>query len=380
MSRKTAVLLAAAIGLTALSGVTALGMAETTKAPLVETADAAHTGWASPPDQRSSRGSRTAPGWSTAGRRSGGLTTAPVAPSPAPAPAISASTAPSTAAVPQVVSPVPSPATKKAVPVPPRAGSSATPSTAKGSAPAPAPAPALSSGPASSSAGYSSVQEFTTPVAAGQWPGNGSAPAAYPAYQSYADGTSGKYYPSKVLSVHDGVLDWNCHASMAAAVMPFGYSGFTYGTYTVRMRADAFDQYHIAFLLWPVTDKWTHEIDGPEQETSASKPYPAVLQSTSPKVSFTPTGGQAPVPQSWHDAAFHDYTWQWAPGSLTFYQDGVKVTTVTSNVPDQAMRPVLQVEFSNSFADGQKPDPSITGHVYVDRVAYDPSYTMAVSR
>jgi hypothetical protein len=179
--------------------------------------------------------------------------------------------------------------------------------------------------------------------------------------------------------VHDGVLDWNCHASMAAAVLPFGYEGFQYGTYTVRMRTDNFPGYHIAFLLWPTTDKWTHEVDGPEGETSDSHAYPAVLQSTSPAVSFAPAQRAVP-PASWHDAAFHDYTWQWGPGFVTFYQDGVKLTTVTGNIPNQPMRPVLQVEFSNTFSASQKPDPAIKGHVYVDRVSYDASYTMVVPK
>jgi hypothetical protein len=41
------------------------------------------------------------------------------------------------------------------------------------------------------------------------------------------------------------------------------------------------------------------------------------------------------------------------------------------------MHPVLQVEFSNNLSGSQKPDPSISGHVYVDRVMYDPSPTIA---
>jgi hypothetical protein len=223
--------------------------------------------------------------------------------------------------------------------------------------------------------GYAVNQEFSTPVAQGQWPSDGRAPSAYPNYLSYADGTSGKYYPSKVLSVHDGVLDWNCHSSMAAAVLPFGYEGFQFGTYTVRMRTDAFSGYHIAFLLWPNTDQWTHELDGPEAETSATHPYPAVLQSTSP-VAFAPSS-TTPVPESWNDA-FHDYTWQWGPDFVAFYQDGTQVTRVTANVPNQLMHPVLQVEFSNTLSSGQKPAASSSGHVLVDAVRYDKSYTMQI--
>jgi hypothetical protein len=221
------------------------------------------------------------------------------------------------------------------------------------------------------------VQDFDTPVPLGSWPGDGSAPRGYPGYLSYRDGTSGVYRPSQVLSVQGGVLDWWCRSSMGAAVLPFGYEGFTYGTYTVRMRTDDFPQYHIAFLLWPTSDRWTHEIDGPEGETDDEHAYPAVLRTAEPNVSFSPSQ-RVVAPASWHDPGFHDYTWQWGPGFVAFYQDGVPVTRVTANVPDQPMRPVLQVEFSNQLAQGQRPDPSISGHVQVDRVSYDPSWTLPV--
>ncbi|MGY2078724.1 glycoside hydrolase family 16 protein [Modestobacter sp. SYSU DS0657] len=232
-------------------------------------------------------------------------------------------------------------------------------------------------------AGRAAVQEFDTDVALGAWPGDGSAPSAYPGMLSYRDGSEatngaggaeGVYHPSKVLSVHDGVLDWWCRDAKAAAVLPFGYEGFTHGTYTVRMRTDDFAGYHIAFLLWPTSDRWSHELDGPEGETSDAHPYPAVLQGTDP-VSFAPTQ-RVVTPASWHDPVMHDYTWQWGPGFVAFYQDGVQVTRVTTNVPDEPMRPVLQVEWSNS---GERPDPAVSGHVYVDRISYDPRWTIPVA-
>jgi hypothetical protein len=74
----------------------------------------------------------------------------------------------------------------------------------------------------------------------------------------------------------------------------------------------------------------------------------------------------------------HDYTWQWGPGSAAFDQDGVLVTRVTGNVPDEPMRPVLQVEWSNQLPEGQAPDPAHSGHVYVDRFTYQPSWTVPV--
>lgn len=211
------------------------------------------------------------------------------------------------------------------------------------------------------------VINFATPVALGNWPGDGSAPAAYPGVLSYPDGTANKYYPSKVLSVHGGVLDWWCHDDMAASVVPFGYGGFTYGTYTVRMRTQHFSGYHIAFLLWPASNSWTDEVDGPENETSARRPYPAVLQSTSP-VSFAPHH-TVYAPRNWN-AAFHNYTWVWSRRAIRFYQDTTLVARVTTHVPHERMRPTLQVEFSSTLASGAAPNPALSGHVYVDRVSY----------
>lgn len=290
----------------------------------------------------------------------------------AQSPSRSAGTSPTAAPTPSTTTP--SATTTPTTTTTPRA---TTPGT-------PAPTPAATVTPdagqqgtgATGYAAFDSVEEFATPVARGQWPGDGRGPSAYPRYLSYVDGTSGKYYPSDVLSVHDGVLDWYCHESKAAAVLPFGYEGFTYGTYTVRMRTDNFPQYHIAFLLWPVTDQWTHELDGPEGETTDTHPYPAVLQSGPQNPTFSPDGSKK-VPHSWNDAEFHDYTWQWTEDEVRFYQDGVLVSTATGNIPNQPMRPVLQVEWSNRLG-GAAPDPSITGHVYVDAVMYDADPDIAV--
>ena len=299
----------------------------------------------------------SSPSTQSPSRSAGGSQTPAPAPAPTPSTTTPSTTTPS-ATTPSATTP-----------------NTTTPGTTP---PAPTSAPAASEpGTGTTGSGaFAYVEEFMTPVAQGQWPSNGRGPSAYPNYLTYADGTSDKYYPSQVLSVHDGMLEWDVHDSMGAAVLPFGYDGFTYGTYTVRMRTDRFPGYHIAFLLWPNTDKWTHELDGPEGETSTSNPYPAVLQSTNP-VRFAPAQ-TTPVPKSWNDPVFHNYTWQWGPDFVAFYQDGVQVTRVTTNVPREGMHPVLQVEFSNTLSEGQKPDPSVSGHVQVDRVMYDPSYTIPV--
>ena len=82
---------------------------------------------------------------------------------------------------------------------------------------------------------------------------------------------------------------------------------------------------------------------------------------------------------TWNDGQWHTYTMQWGPGFLRAYQDGILVATVNSGIPDKPMHPVLQNEFSNTISDPAKPDPSLNGHVYVDRITYDRSYTIPPS-
>lgn len=202
------------------------------------------------------------------------------------------------------------------------------------------------------------VVDFDTPVAAGSWPGDGTAPAAYPRILTYPDGTSGKYFPSKVLSVHDGVLDYFDRDGMAAAVLPFGYAGFRYGTYSVTMRCQHYAGFHNAFLMWPNRGRWpvAGEYDFPESDTAAPAPYLAVVQDTHP-VTFLPRR-LTHCPRSWHDRRFHTYTQQWGPGFLRCYQDGIVVGTVTANIQTEAMHPVLQNEWAPRTT---KPGPADTG-------------------
>ncbi len=222
------------------------------------------------------------------------------------------------------------------------------------------------------------VQDFSTAVSA--WPGNGGAPAGYGAsgvntagFCTYADGTSSKYYPSQVLSVHDGMLDYYNHDSKAAAVLPFCYTGFTYGTYTVRMKLSTggYPGYHNAFLLWPNSNQWTAETDYPESNTSDTNPYLAVYQGNG---TFLPAQ-TTHTPSAWTDGSWHDYTIQWGPGFQRFYQDGKLLSTVTGNIPNYAMHPVLQNEWAGSS--NSPPPASNSGHTYIDRISYDASYTVA---
>jgi hypothetical protein len=103
---------------------------------------------------------------------------------------------------------------------------------------------------------------------------------AYP--DGWTDTGTGTYYPSKVLSITKGVLDYYIHTgtihrkkihmiSAPVPKIPGGVDnggGLLYGRYVVRFRADALLRYHAAFLLWPDSGHWPFdgEIDFPEAD------------------------------------------------------------------------------------------------------------------
>ena len=91
-------------------------------------------------------------------------------------------------------------------------------------------------------------------------------------------GKSG-YYPSKVLSVRNGSLDWYLHSengiswgprrrprSPNASTNPPRANSLLHGRYSVRYRADALPGFKTAWLLWPDSGVWPRdgEMDFPE--------------------------------------------------------------------------------------------------------------------
>jgi beta-glucanase (GH16 family) len=203
-------------------------------------------------------------------------------------------------------------------------------------------------------------------------------------HETYADGTpdthaktqekdarTSGYYPSKVLSIHDGLLDFYLHSengvSMGAAPSPrFAgateppYNSQLYGRYSVRFKGDPLNGYKVAWLLWPVSKQWPQdgEIDFPEGDLS--KVIYAALHGVVAGVHtnevFRPN---APF-TSWHVA-----TTEWSPGRIEFFLDGKSIGVATSMVPDKPMRYLLQTESCLTGC----PAPETAGHVYVDWVS-----------
>jgi hypothetical protein len=212
------------------------------------------------------------------------------------------------------------------------------------------------------------TEDFTTTAGVGSFPGN--------AYRNkwwvYRDGTPdtsghGRYYPSKVLSVNNGVLTMHLHTQngvhMVAAPLPKlpGVpNGQTYGRYSVRFKADPIAGYKTAWLLWPDSNRWPDdgEIDFPEGNLNgriwAFAHHASHDRKQEPFSTFA-------TYSSWHTA-----TTEWSPGKVRFILDGTVIGTSTTMVPSKPMHYVLQTETCLSPC---RPSDSVSGNVQVDWVA-----------
>ncbi|MFE4544737.1 glycoside hydrolase family 16 protein [Arthrobacter sp. NPDC056727] len=301
-------------------------------------------------------------------------------PVPSPAPSQAAGTA------------KPSPQSSRAAPSSaPPPSAAAPPSTSVAVAPpapkplrekAPAADPTLHQLPTGDLPGWKQV--FREDFDQGNVPVGGFPGPAYAAKWSagYKDGTpdtagqQGKksgYYPSKVLSVQNGMLDWYLHSedgvSMGAAptpkipnssTNPHRDNSFLYGRFSVRFRADSLPGFKTAWLLWPDSGIWPRdgELDYPEGDL-ATKFYGAVHKMGNDthavdifysNTTFT----------GWHVA-----TMEWSPGKVEFFLDGRSLGAGTSRTPNVPMHYILQTESCLTGC----PKPATAGHVYLDWIA-----------
>ncbi|MDQ0924728.1 hypothetical protein QF038_003236 [Pseudarthrobacter sp. W1I19] len=200
--------------------------------------------------------------------------------------------------------------------------------------------------------------------------------------ENYADGTpdtaaqlnearSG-YFPSRVLSVKDGVLDMYLHSengtSMGAAPSPkFSetsgrpYNSQVYGRYSVRFKADPLPGYKTAWLLWPDSKQWPEdgEIDFPEGDLAATI-FAAMHGTGSAEGELIDMFHTTATFSSWHTA-----TIEWNPGRVEFFLDGRSIGISTTSTPDKPMHYILQTESCLPVC----PAPETSGHLYVDWVA-----------
>ena len=231
---------------------------------------------------------------------------------------------------------------------------------------APAGSPSGESAPRGNLPGWTQtyVEDFNQNVATGSFPG-----VYTDHWYAYSDGIkdtskNGTYMPSKVLSVHDGVLDYAIRTEggqhlVSAPVLKDTY-GQVYGRYSVRFRSDSLPGYKNAWLLWPDSERWPTdgEIDFPEGDLNGTINGFAHYASSG--------GGQDQFSSGASFNAWHTATIEWLPGKVTFSLDGKVLGSSTQNVPTTAMHWVMQTETALS---GGAPAAGVAGHVLVDWVA-----------
>jgi hypothetical protein len=215
------------------------------------------------------------------------------------------------------------------------------------------------------------VDEFTTAVPTGRFPAAVS--SRWGAYEDGWSDTSGKgtYMPSKVLSVHDGVLDWSIRTeggrhlvSAPWPKVPGGSGpkgGHLAGRYEIRFRADRVPGYKFVSLLWPDRDdNLRHgEIDFPEGDLD--EPFMAYTHHAGAR-----SGGD----QDWFATGADARTWHTAviertAASVTYLLDGRLIGRSTGRLPVGEMGWVLQAETSLANAT----DWTASGHIMVDWVS-----------
>ena len=184
-------------------------------------------------------------------------------------------------------------------------------------------------------------------------------------------GKSG-YYPSKVLSVRNGSLDWYLHSengiSMGAAPTPRipnassnppRANSLLRGRYSVRYRADALPGFKTAWLLWPDSGVWPRdgEVDFPEGDL-AKIIYGAVHYDRNGADAWEKFDSDQYV-TSWHVA-----TMEWSPGRVEFFLDG-RSLGVSTKAPTTPMHLILQTESCLTGC----PAPATQGHVSLDWIS-----------
>lgn len=223
------------------------------------------------------------------------------------------------------------------------------------------------------------VDDFTVNAPLGSWGTQDPQQVVYTGdhggkWVEYPDGwpstyTNGKpgYQPAKVLSVHDGVLDFYLHninklpSGANPSPLVTGTSQYqTYGRYAARLKADTgLTNYHAAWLLWPVDDAngGCAESDFPE----------GGLASTVSGFAHNSTNCSSYTTQDAFNTAttfnggWHTYVQEWGPGFRKYYIDGTLIGTSTTRVWSQTERWQLQTE-----PDGKA---NTAGHLLVDWVA-----------
>jgi hypothetical protein len=219
-------------------------------------------------------------------------------------------------------------------------------------------------------------EDFDTDAALGQFA------EAYPGWAGY-DGwrdtsrglgrptaQKGAYDSATTVTVRGGVLDEHLHTAgktpQVVALTPqlAGLDGNvqTHGRYAVRFRAEEAPGYKLAWLLWPASDDWSQgELDFPEGDAGGQ------INGYAHDVTGSPSSNAWAVDTGTSMVDWHTAVIEWSPGRLTYSLDDRSWTTTDpAAIPTDPMGWVLQTETQLEAA---APDPSVSGHVFIDWVA-----------
>jgi hypothetical protein len=216
------------------------------------------------------------------------------------------------------------------------------------------------------------TDDFTTNVPLGSFPSAVS--SKWSAYNDTWLDTykTGMYYPSKVVSIQNGVLNKYLHDEningtnrrLVAAILPKIVNGQTnqlYGRYVIRFKTDSLPNYYAAWLLWPQSENWPHdgEVDFPEGKLSGSMGGYIHRQDACDTCGGDQTAFSTGIlfAPAWHTAVI-----EWSPGKIFLQMDNWTGTS-TDRIPNTPMHWVIQTET------GTAPDGITDGNLQIDWVA-----------
>jgi hypothetical protein len=219
------------------------------------------------------------------------------------------------------------------------------------------------------------AEDFNSNVSVGGFPGSRYS-NQFTVYPDGAVDTAGqnggpsRYFPSKVVSVYNGVLNLYLHSEngtpMGAALLPILPENHLYGKYSLRFRSDAIAGFKFVSLLWPDSEvwPWDGEIDFPEG--NLTEKFLAFVHHQAGRAGDDQDSFISGVDFSaWHTASI-----EWTPGKVRFLLDGAVIGESTTRIPNTSMHWVLQAESCLSNCPGTYG----SGYFQVDWVA---AYSMA---
>jgi beta-glucanase (GH16 family) len=262
----------------------------------------------------------------------------------------------------------------------PTATSTPTPSPSSSPSPSPTPTPTPPDGdraPRADLPGWNHIyaDDFDTNIAEGSFPsGDTNIVGGWSSYpHGWKDTSKNGTYDPRIVSVTDGLLRKRIRYQdgefKVAAIMPniggnVDVRNQLYGRYAVRFRAESFEGYKVAWLLWPKSEVWPRdgEIDFPEGNlNSYIAGYVHYQNGTSGGDQKACEPRTELVAGQWHTAVI-----EWHPNYVRFYLNGRLFCEATERIPNTAMRWVLQTE---TRIGGGAPPTSAAGSVYIDWVS-----------